>query len=187
MDLNETNVLCTKHRLWKKQALIRSIIDAMIDKGYRFKELVLGEPSYFVFAETYDEIDDTFRKKGGYYGIRIKFERDDTQLEINSNNDGVNNVHYTIFADTTDALETAKQDLNEIRELIRPSNDKVEQASEFVATHPRLRNTVIIILVGVTLYFLGVHVFLFNIVQILFSFSPFLFLYILFLFLRRRR
>lgn len=186
MDYNENGVLCTKHRLWKKRQLVKDIVDAMEERGYTFKELVYGEPNNFVFADYVEEIDDILRKKGGFYGIRIKFERPGVLLEINSNSDGIDNVHYDVFADNQGRIEQVLEDLDDITLMIKPSSDTVEKISEAIAKNPKVRNGVLLLLVGVILYFLGVHVFLFDIIGFLFSFSPFLVIYLIYIFWRRR-
>lgn len=185
MEYHETNIVCTKHHLWKKQTLVLQIVDLLLAKGFTFKDVVLGEPNNFVFADHYDEIEGLLKKKG-FYGIRIKVLYNDSLLEINSNMDGINNVQYTIFATSEDSFNTLKQAVQDVREVIKPSNDKIEQASEYIQKHRKLRNIVILLLVAISLYFLGVYVFLFDIIAILFSFSPFLLFFILYIIFRKR-
>lgn len=186
MDYTKTDILCTKHRLWRKADLVQALIDRLLEEGYQFKEVVVGEPKYFMFADHYDELPSLFKKRD-FYGIRIKMTLDDAILELNSNTDGVDNVHYTIFASKEDTYERIIADLEWMRQLIGPSNDQLAQFSEYLVNHRKVTYTVILILVAIALYFLGVHVFLLNLVGIIFSFSPFLVMYLLFIFLRRRR
>lgn len=185
MDYTETKVLCTKHRLWKNQNLIVQIVEALLEKDFIFKEVVLGEPNNFIFADHYEELSDILKRKG-YYGIRIKMQYNDALLEINSNTDGIDNVQYTVFATDEDTYSSIKEVLPDIKNIIKPTNTQLEQASEFLQIHPQIRNITILVLIAISLYFLGVHVFLFDIARIIFSFSPFLTLYILYLILRRR-
>ena len=187
MDFHKNGVLCTKHRLWKKRTLVVDVIDSMIERGYQFKELVFGEPNNFVFADEYDEIDDLLKRKGGFYGIRIKFERPGVQVEINSNSDGIDNVQYVIFTEYEHTIEQVLTDLEDVKLLMKPSNETVEKLSEYIIKRPKIRNTVIIVLIAITLYFLGIYVFLWDLIRILFSFSPFLMIYIIYLISRRRR
>jgi len=186
MDYTETAVICTKHRLWKQPTLVKNLVDTLLSKNYTFREVVLGEPNSFIFADHYEELESILRKKG-YYGIRIKMEMHDAMIEINSNTDGVDNVQYTIFATDEETYQTIKADIPLIKSVIKPSNNQLETASEFIQTHPQIRNISILVLIAITLYVLGIHVFLFDIVRILFSFSPFLALYIMYLIFRRRR
>ncbi|QMS84860.1 hypothetical protein [Candidatus Xianfuyuplasma coldseepsis] len=186
MDYNTTGVICTKRRLWKQQSTVVAIISHLQDQGYHFKEVVLGEPNNFIFADTVHELDEIFAKKG-YYGIRIKMDNDDTLIEINSNTDGINNVQYTIFAESEELLVRAKQHMEELVFIIRPSNNTFAQFSEWLGTHKQIRNIAVLVLIAITLYFLGVHVFIFSFLQMILSFSPFLTIYIIYLLLRRRR
>lgn len=186
MDYTETDVLCTKHKLWKKGSLVLELVDYLLHKGYVFKEVVIGEPNNFIFADHYDEIRPLFQKRG-FYGIRIKVIYNDAILEINSNTDGIDNVQYTIYATDEANYQHLKSELESIRSIIGPSSESFATISEFIQTHRKLRNITILVLIAISLYFLGIHVFLFNIIQILFSFSPFLFIYIAYLVFRRRR
>jgi len=186
MDYTKTDILCTKHRLWKKGSLVMSLVDQALANGYEFKEVVIGEPNNFIFADAYEELAPLFAKRG-YYGIRIKLIYQSAILEINSNMDGVNNVQYTIFASDEATQNKVLDDLQWMRTLIGPSSDGLAQVSEYLQQHRKLTSTVILVLVAIALYFLGVHVFLFNLIGILFSFSPFLAIYILYIILRRRR
>jgi len=186
MDYTESGVICTKHRLWKNSTLVFQIVDMLLQKNYIFKEVVIGEPNNFVFADEYDELAEMLKKKG-FYGIRIKMQYNDAMIEINSNSDGIDNVQYTIFAVDESTYTILKETIPFIKEVIKPASNQVEQTREYLQNHPQIRNVSILILIAVTLYFLGVYVFLFNIVRILFSFSPFIALYIMYLIFRRRR
>lgn len=186
MDFTTTDILCTKHRLWKKGSLVKSIIDQLIERGYEFKEVVIGEPNNFIFADHYEEIDALFHKRG-FFGIRIKMLYNDVSLEINSNTDGINNVHYTIFATEEDSYQRVLQDLELVREWIGPSSEGLATVSEYLANHKQLTYGIIVVLIGIILYVLGAYVFLFSAVRYLLSFSPFLLMYIMYLFFLRRR
>jgi hypothetical protein len=186
MDYSTTDVLCTKHRLWKKGTLVQSIIDQLLEHGYAFKDVVIGEPNNFIFADQYDEIEDLFKKRG-FYGIRIKMIYEDVSLEINSNTDGVNNVQYTIFATNEETYKKVLNDLDLVREWIGPSSEGLANVSEYLVTHKRLTYGIIVALIGTILYFLGAYVFLFSAVRYILSFSPFLVMYFVYLFFLRRR
>lgn len=186
MDYTESGIVCTKHRLWKNSTLVFQIVDLLLQNNYTFKEVVIGEPNNFVFADEYSELPEMLKKKG-FYGIRIKMQYNDAMIEINSNTDGVDNVQYTIFAVDETTYKTLKDTIPLVKDAIRPASNQIEQAREYLQNHPQIRNISILILIAIALYFLGIHVFLFNIVRILFSFSPFLALYIMYLIFRRRR
>lgn len=186
MDYTKTDILCTKNRLWKKRDVVIQLVDQLMDQGYQFKEVVIGEPNNFIFADEYDELYPLFDRKG-YYGIRIKMTYDDATIEINSNTDGVDNVQFTIFASSSEVFDKLLSNMDLVRTLINPSNEQVASISEYLQQHQKLTSTIILVLVAIILYFLGVHLFLFNLIGILFSFSPFLAIYILYLVLRRRR
>lgn len=186
MDYTKNGILGTKHRLWKKRSVIISIVDQLLEEGYTFKEVVIGEPNNFVFADRYDELEEVLKKRG-FFGVRIKMLYKEAQIEINSNTDGVDNVQYTIFAEELESYNKILNDIDGLITLLKPSNDVIAQVHEYFSMHKTLRNTILLIIVGILLYFLGIHVFLFNLVGILFSFSPFLVIYILYIFLRRRR
>jgi len=151
MEYNETVIICKKNRLWKQQRIVQDIIVALTNKGYQFREVVLGEPRNFIFAETIDEVHDLFTKKG-FYGIRIKLGNDDVELEINSNTDGVDNVQYTVYATTKEHLQKTISTLKELTEIIHPSNDQLASFLEWMDQHKQLRNTLIIS--GIVLYLL---------------------------------
>jgi hypothetical protein len=186
MDHTTNDILCTKSRLWKRGTLVQSLIDELIDRGYTFVELVLGEPDHFTFADHYDEIAPLFRQRG-FYGIRLKMKKGDAVLAINANTGGVDNVQYAIFAPDPSSHDAIQADIDWIRTFLGPSSEWMARTSEYLSRHRRLTSTILLVLIGIALYLLGVHVFLFNLVGILFSFSPFLALYILFLLFRRRR
>lgn len=186
MDYSTTDILCTKHRLWKKGTLVKSIIDQLMERGYEFKEVVIGEPNNFIFADQYDEIEDLFKKRG-FYGIRIKMIYNDVSLEINSNTDGVDNVHYTIFASEEHTYQHVHDDLELIREWIGPSSEGLATVSEYLATHKQLTYGIIVVLIGIIVYVLGAYVFFFNAIRYILSFSPFLVMYLIYLFFLRRR
>ena len=186
MDYTKTDILCTKHRLWKKREVVMLVVDQLIERGYQFKEVVIGEPNNFIFADEYDELYPLFERRG-YYGIRIKMTYEEATLEINSNTDGVDNVQFTVFASSSEVFEKLISDMDWVRTLIGPSNEQFATISEYLQQHQKLTSTIILVLVAIILYFLGIHIFLFNLIGILFSFSPFLMIYILYLILRRRR
>jgi hypothetical protein len=186
MDYDKNGILGTKHRLWKKKSTVIAIVDQLLDMGYTFKEVVIGEPNNFVFADHYEELHSILKKRG-FYGIRIKVLYKDALLEINSNTDGVNNVQYTIFAEELESYNKVLNDIDTLIAFIKPSSDTVAQVHEYFTNHTTLRNTILLVIVGIILYFLGVHVFLFDLIGILFSFSPFLAIYILYILLRRKR
>lgn len=186
MDHTTNDILCTKSRLWTRGHLVQSLIDALIDKDYTFIEVVLGDPGHFTFADHYEEIEPLFRKRG-FYGIRIKMEKNGAVLAINANTGGVDNVQYSIFAPDQPSHDAILMDIDWIREFLHPSSEWMAKTTESLARHRRLTSTVLLVLIGIVLYLLGVHVFLFGLIGILFSFSPFLAIYLLFLILRRRR
>lgn len=186
MDKNTTGVICTKHRLWKQKTTVLAIISDLQQHGYHFKEVVLGEPNNFIFADTIEEVEDLFAKKG-FYGIRIKMENDATSIEINSNTDGIDNVQYTIFAVDDATLQQATEVVINLRSIIRPSNNTIASFQEWLGLHKQVRNIFVLVLIAITLYLLGAHVFIFSILQMILSFSPFLTIYIIYLLFRRRR
>lgn len=186
MDYNMTGIVCTKRRLWKQKPIVKAIISHLQEQGYRFKEVVIGEPNNFIFAESQEELDELFTKRG-FFGIRIKMENSSTMIEINSNTDGINNVQYTIFADSQELLQNAKHHIEDLIPIIRPSNNTFAQFSEWLGAHKQVRNIAMLVLIAITLYILGAHVFIFSFLQMILSFSPFLTIYILYLLLRRRR
>ena len=96
MDVYRNGAICTKIRLWKHKQIIVDIVDSLVDKGYEFKELVYGEPNDFVFTDDYTMIIPTLKKKGGFIGIRLKFQLDNNVIEISCNTNGVDNVKYDI-------------------------------------------------------------------------------------------
>jgi hypothetical protein len=186
MDYSKSGVICTKNKLWKHKNLVLGIIYKLQEHGYGFNEVVIGEPNNFIFAESLDEVDELFTKKG-FYGIRIKMSNDHVMIEINSNTDGVDNVQYTVFAETTGLLDVAIDHVMDTAYIIKPSNEQMASFSEWVDHHRQLRNIVIFILIGIVLYILGVHVLLLSLVTYAFSFSPFLVIFVIYLIYSRNR
>ena len=187
MDIHENSVLCTKHRLWKKKDLVVLIVDYFVNNGYDFVELVFGEPNDFVFTEDRNKIIRTLSRKGSFYGIRLKFKNEKSIIEINSNADGVDNVHYTIYAEDQNILEETKEVLLNSIEIIKPSNDSIEKTSEFLSNNPKLVRWVIAVVVIVLGYFLGVHVLLLDIISIVFSIVPVFIIFLVISYFMRRR
>lgn len=185
MDIHENGVICTKSKLWKRRKIIVSIIDTMVNDGYHFLELVFGEPNNFVFADQYHEIEDVLKKKG-FFGIRLKFQKDHTIFEIHSNTNGTNNVKYEIFTDSEQGLEDCKTHLDILKSLIGSSNEALVKGSEFLDKQSKVRNLILLLALLVGLYFLNVYVLLWNLVQIATRFLPFLFFLLLFDRYRRR-
>lgn len=187
MDRHENGIICTKHRLWKKKQTIIEIVEYFESNGYRFVELVYGEPNDFVFTERKEKIIQTLSRKGSFYGVRIKFEGTNTVFSVDSNTDGIDNVRFDIYAENEELLYEVKQIVLGVKDIIKPSNDSLEKGSEYLQNHPRLVRWVIGILIAVVLYLLGVHVLLFDIIGTIFSIVPFFIIYLVISsFLRRR-
>lgn len=186
MDRNESGIICTKSRLWKRKQILINIIDYMINQGYEFVELVYGEPNNFVFADEYHEIESVLKRKG-FYGIRIKFRNSVTVLEINSNTGGTNNVKYDIFTEGEMTLRSAKEHISEISNIIGSSSEVLVKSGEFLEKQRKIRNIVLLVLLLVVIYFLNIHVLFLNLVSVAYTFSPILFFFLVFSLLRRRR
>lgn len=183
--MHKNGVITTKRKLWKRPSLVLHIVNSLKSRGYQFKEVVYGAPNDFVFADTYDEIETTLKRKG-FFGIRIRFTKGTSELEIASNTNGVDNVKYDIFADEEISLEAILLDIPYIAELIGTSSKLLIQSSEYMESRKKLRIAIIVLILLPIVYFLGVHVFLLRIFSYVLGFSPFLLFYIIFILLRRR-
>lgn len=186
MDIHKTGIICTKNKLWKHKSLLKHIIDEMIVRGYTFKELVRGEPSYFVFADQPDEIDKTLQMKGTYFGVRIKFQKDSTLISIHSNTNGIDNVKFEVYTESEDTMKLAMEEIEYIKSLIRPSSGTLVKIGEYVSTHKKVRTTLIIIVSVVILYLLNGFFYLSLLLSIIGGISPFLLIWIIWLLARRR-
>lgn len=187
MDFDESGIICTKNRLWKKKLLVIEIVDFMSELGYQFTELIYGEPDDFVFTEDYNEIMNKLKTKGNIFGIRIKFKKGENVVHVSSNTHGVDNVKYTVFAENEEELVVSRNDVMSLKELMKPSNDTVAKTSEYLVEHKNIRNGIIIVLVAILMYSLGAHVFFFDLISIIFSFAPILVIILLFSYFRNRR
>ena len=186
MDIHKTGVLCTKRKLWKKQNTITQVVDYMLQEGYQFIELVYGEPNNFVFADEYNEIKDVLKKKG-FFGIRIKFKNNSSQIEIHSNTNGIDNVKYDVFTETEMSFKQIEETLEQIKNIIGSSNDTLIKGEEFFQKRRQLRLAIMIVLGVITLYFLNVHILIFNFVYLVVTSIPLFFVfYFIYLFMRRR-
>lgn len=185
MNLHKRGVICSKSKLWKRKAILKSIVDYMLSEGYEFLELVYGEPNNFVFADQYNEIEPLLKRKG-FFGIRIKFKNENTLFEINSNTNGVDNVKYDIYSENDETLNDTVEQLEAVSSIIGSSNEALIKSGEFLVKQRKIRNIVLLVLLLIGLYFLNVHIFLFNLVSVAYSFIPFLFLFLIIDRFRRR-
>lgn len=186
MDNFKAGTICTKHRLWKNSRTVMLIVDEMINRGYQFKEMVYGEPNDFVFADTYDTIEKQLKVRGSFLGIRIRFEKEGILLSIESVTNGVDNVKYSVFAETEDLLVEVINDALDLKDVIKPSSNTLAQLNEYLIANRQVKTMIVVI--AVVLLIIGVNQ-VFPIISMFFSvimFAPLLFLYLIYVYARRR-
>lgn len=143
MEMQQSGVICTKHKLWKKKKTVMDIIDTLQDKGYIFEEMIYGEPNDFIFTEKYDDVVSTLSRPGSFFGIRIKFKSENYLFSIESNTMGIDNVRYDIYAEDEILFKEILQDCLELEEVIGPSSDTLAKGTEFFGNNTTIAYVVI--------------------------------------------
>jgi ABC-type multidrug transport system fused ATPase/permease subunit len=186
MDYFKSDTICTKHRLWKNSKTVLLIVDEMISKGYQFKEMVYGEPNDFVFADTYENIEKQLKMRGSFFGIRIRFEREGILLSIESMSNGIDNVKYSVFADTEELMNEVTNDALQLKNIIKPSSNTLAQLNEYLTTHKQARTMIVVTMI--VLLIVGINQ-VFPIISMalsIFMFAPLIFIYLIYVYTRRR-
>lgn len=186
MDYFKTDTICTKHKLWKNSKTVLSIVDTMIDKGYHFKELVYGEPNDFIFTEVYEDIEKKLKMRGSFFGIRIRFEKAGVLLAIESMTNGIDNVKYSIFAETETLLNKAIDDALPLKEVIKPSSNTFALLAEYLSTHRQARTMIVVATVVVLIFAVNQFIPIISMAFSVIMFAPLLFLYLIYTYSRRR-
>ncbi len=185
MDYYKNGIICTKHKLWKSKKTVISIVDELLAKGYTFIEMVYGEPNDFVFANKYENIDKQLSRKG-FFGIRLKLEKQGVLLTIESNTNGIDNVKYSIFSETEVLLEESIQDALTLKNAIKPSNGLYAKSLEYLSNNHKVRSILFAVVIVLGVIVVNSIFPIISMALSIFMFAPFIFIYVAYSYFRRR-